>query len=797
MAFSSDEKLGIMNAQLFNKKETVILPDDRKEAVLNERVSKSVLAGMLANFERLGYRFSENDIRLMADMPENMLAEQVYRPVLEAMKAAKGDDVTHHILFPDFPDSVRALDIDTLSDFRFMSYFTVMYDEYVQEENAFGEGSLTKALMNHLRRLAAGKTPEEERPRPVKTEDSFDPDLITVHLGTEDDYYQMVNNMLSGKSSLSEYDKSIVRFALANLPRDRFMPETIPFKENWAIVAQDDFENGRYDELDIKSIKDFERLLAALTPGSDLSLSVKQQYRNFSYQERKALYLVFTNALKKNYPIMEETAIPRRAKSFIRRTLRNRLHFDQMKNGHIFGKFTARVDTLRSKMSLYEEHLSKGDYVKAAQVLASISPGVLLDHAKTLIAKADSEKDASAVKELLNIAEAGCRKAPMDKLLTVRKVAEANASAEEQPLKYRFKRLARVSVEAFPNVSPKMSEETKGAFSAILENIVLEQLSAKPDIGKVYIDPALKNCPIPVAGRSDSGKNRTVAPGTKIPYGADKEILRAALYKKGERDGFFDFSCAFLDEHYCSVGQISWNNLKEGKYAYHSGDCRDTRRGVTEIIDIDLSIIKKRFPAAKYIVYEGMAWARFTTVDQLTECFLTLSNVSRVGEGIAGKGNNPLNPAEVRFRVDLTGSTIANIPILYDLEKNEVSILNMAATAQLSSFGEEKADFAIRHFDLPGFSVAIENHLGELARTAYYINERLMEDKPSIYDLAILNVKARNGSIAENKEDADLIFAIDREEVKENQRLVTIYDKDVINTEYMIPKSTGYSTSVL
>ena len=192
-----------------------------------------------------------------------------------------------------------------------------------------------------------------------------------------------------------------------------------------------------------------------------------------------------------------------------------------------------------------------------------------------------------------------------------------------------------------------------------------------------------------------------------------------------------------------------------------------------------------------------MAWARFTTVDQLTECFLTLSNVSRVGEGIAGKGNNPLNPAEVRFRVDLTGSTIANIPILYDLEKNEVSILNMAATAQLSSFGEEKADFAIRHFDLPGSSVAIENHLGELARTAYYINERLMEDKPSIYDLAILNVKARNSSIAENKEDADLIFAIDREEVKENQRLVTIYDKDVINTEYMIPKSTGYSTSVL
>ena len=82
---------------------------------------------MLASFEKLGYKFSYNDIRKMAIMSEERLTEQVYHPLLGVLKEAKGVDVEHHILFPDFPRSVQTLDIDTLSGFRFMSYFTTVY----------------------------------------------------------------------------------------------------------------------------------------------------------------------------------------------------------------------------------------------------------------------------------------------------------------------------------------------------------------------------------------------------------------------------------------------------------------------------------------------------------------------------------------------------------------------------------------------------------------------------------------------------------------------------------------------
>ena len=741
----------------------------------------------------------------------------MYDPALRAMRRAKGADVEHNILFKGFPDSVRALDIDTLSSYRFMSYFTVLYDEYLEGENAFAPGSLTSELQEDIVRLAEEKaeqktdeTPyagdgqdvlnairrnilkgdwiQENKTRRTKTgekEENKEKKLITVHLDTPDGYYKMVNNMLSGKTSLSEYDRGIVEFALDNCPRERFMPETIPFKETWALTALHDFKAGNFDSIDIKTIQDFERLVAALTPGADISLEKKQKYRNFTNHERKDLYRVFSVALKKNYPLMLESALKKNSKLFIKNVLRGRFHFHDMKGGRDFADFMERADNTRSKMSLYEAALSDGRYADAAKALSSISSGVLLDHARNLIASA--EKNGKPGEAIQVISEIGmkCRTAPMDKLLTLKRIIDSNISKEDDPLKFRLRGAKNVSVEPFANTSEKMGAQTKEYASWVLGDIIREQLSTKEDIGKVYIDPALKNCPIPVAGRADSGRNRTVAMGTKLPVCKDSDVLRAALYKKGQKNGFFDFSVAFLDKNYALVKQVSWNNLKEG-FAYHSGDCADTRRGVTEIIDVDLQKIKRECPQAKYVVYEGMAWNSFTTVNGLDQCFLTLSEVNSIGEGTPKSYTaKPLDPKDVRFRVDLTGDSFANIPVLYDLESREVSILNLPTFHRVSDFAAPKIH---RHFDLPKGCEAIENYSGELALTAYYINERLILDKPNIYDLAMMNVEARGGELVENREDADVIFSTDREEVKEGQKLVSVYDKDIITTEYIVPK---------
>lgn len=810
-----EDRIPMMSEQYFNKRESLIIPSEYDGN--SKPVDKSVLAGMLANFESLGYRFGNEDILKMAMMPEDTLTKCVYDPAIKAMRRAKGADVEHNILFKGFPDSVRALDIDTLSSYRFMSYFTVLYDEYLEGENAFAPGSLTSELQEDIVRLAeekaAQKTDEtpyagdgqdvlnairrnilkgdwiqENKTRRTKTgekEENKEKELITVHLDTPDGYYKMVNNMLSGKTSLSEYDRGIVEFALDNCPRERFMPETIPFKETWALTALHDFKAGNFDSIDIKTIPDFERLVAALTPGADISLEKKQKYRNFTNRERKDLYRVFSIALKKNYPLMLESALKKNSKLFIKNVLRGRFHFQDMKGGRDFADFMERADNTRSKMSLYEAALSDGRYADAAKALSSISPGVLLDHTRHLITSAEKNGKSEEAAQIISEISMRCRTAPMDKLLALKRIIDSNISKEDDPLKFRLRGSKNVAVEPFANTAEKMGAQTKEYTSWVLGDIIREQLSTKDNIGKVYIDPALKNCPIPVAGRADSGRNRTVAMGTKLPVCKDADVLRAALYKKGQKNGFFDFSVAFLDKNYALVKQVSWNNLKEG-FAYHSGDCADTRRGVTEIIDVDLQKIKRECPQAKYVVYEGMAWNSFTTVNGLDQCFLTLSEVNSIGEGAPKSYTaKPLDPKDVRFRVDLTGDSFANIPVLYDLESREVSILNLPTFHRVSDFAAPKIH---RHFDLPKGCEAIENYSGELALTAYYINERLILDKPNIYDLAMMNVEARGGELVENREDADVIFSTDREEVKEGQKLVSVYDKDIITTEYIVPK---------
>ena len=812
-----EDRIPMMSEQYFNKKESLIVPFEYDGD--SRPVDKNVLAGMLANFESLGYRFGNEDILKMAIMPEDVLTKCVYEPAISAMKRAKGADVEHHILFKGFPDSVRALDIDTLSAYRFMSYFTVLYDEYFKGENAFEPGSFTSDLQENLARLAEEKAAQqadeapytgdgqdiinaiqenilkgdwiqENKPSRAKAgrkEENKEKKLITVHLDTPDGYYKMVNNMLSGKTSLSEYDRGIVEFALDNCPRKEFMPETIPFKETWALTASHDFKAGNFDSIDIKTIPDFERLVASLTPGVDVSLNKKQKYRNFSNQERKDLYKVFSIALKRNYPLMLESALKKNSKLFIKNVLRGRFHFQDMKGGKDFTDFMERADNTRSKMSRYEAALGEGRYADAAKALSSISPGVLLDHARHLITSAERGKNPDEALQVVSEISMKCRTAPMDKLLTLKRVIDSNVSREDDPIKFRLRGSANVAVEPFANTSEKMGPQTREYASWVLGDIIREQLSAKEDIWKVYVDPALKNCPIPVVGRADSGRNRTVAMGTKLPACKDSDILRAALYKKGQKNGFFDFSAAFLDKNYKLVKQVSWNNLKEG-FSYHSGDCSNTRRGVTEIIDVDLRKIKEECPQAKYVVYEGMAWSRFSTVNELDQCFLTLSEVSRIGEGNPNSklAKDPLDPKDVKFRVDLTGDSFANIPILYDLDSREVSVLNLPTFHNISGF---ESHGVTRHFDLPKGCEAIENYSGELALTAYYINERLMLDKPNIYDLAMLNVEARGGELVGNKEDADVIFSTDREEVRDGQKLVSVYDKDVITTEYIVPKA--------
>ena len=64
-----EDRIPMMSEQYFNKRESLVIPSEYDGN--SKPVDKSVLAGMLANFESLGYRFGNEDILKMAMMPQD------------------------------------------------------------------------------------------------------------------------------------------------------------------------------------------------------------------------------------------------------------------------------------------------------------------------------------------------------------------------------------------------------------------------------------------------------------------------------------------------------------------------------------------------------------------------------------------------------------------------------------------------------------------------------------------------------------------------------------------------------
>jgi len=92
----------------------------------------------------------------------------------------------------------------------------------------------------------------------------------------------------------------------------------------------------------------------------------------------------------------------------------------------------------------------------------------------------------------------------------------------------------------------------------ITSEALREKFRSKDSLGKVWIDPELDKCPVPMAQRSAADTLRMVARGTRLPIG-DKTTLRMFVYWVGQD---VDLSCVLYDEYFRKKGQISYTNLR-------------------------------------------------------------------------------------------------------------------------------------------------------------------------------------------------------------------------------------------
>lgn len=287
------------------------------------------------------------------------------------------------------------------------------------------------------------------------------------------------------------------------------------------------------------------------------------------------------------------------------------------------------------------------------------------------------------------------------------------------------------------NQLPLLSEETCQSVVGIVQESLVRRMSQLSPLGKVYLEPKLKQFFVPFAMRSASKSLKTVTRGSRIAFGEGNTIRTFLYWKEGEVNGNhtgtvdIDLSVVFYDGNWNHRELISFHNRRSDQFnAVHSGDIRSAPRGASEFIDIDIE--KALENGARYVVLSINSFSHQPYCD-LPECFAGWMMRKNPESG------EIYEPATVQDKFDLASDTEVSIPVIVDLEKREVIWTDLALKSQ------------------PQF-----------ANTAYG-NRKGMADmgkalatlvKPNLYDLFYIHAVAR-GELVEDKNEAETIFSLE------------------------------------
>ena len=141
-----------------------------------------------------------------------------------------------------------------------------------------------------------------------------------------------------------------------------------------------------------------------------------------------------------------------------------------------------------------------------------------------------------------------------------------------------------------------------GRYAILLERKIREELKTKlaGRLGKVYIDPAMKNYALPLAESTSQGGYGVLARGSRIHIGDAKKI-RAFTYWEKVND--IDLSLFGVDSD-GKRKEFSWRTMADNQSSAisYSGDQTSGYKGGSEFFDIDVPELLKLYPNMRYLI---------------------------------------------------------------------------------------------------------------------------------------------------------------------------------------------------
>lgn len=658
------------------------------------------VATAVKNIEQLGYTVSKNVIECLRQTHKGAIVKW-YKSTVKAIKDSRGGRVRHRPMYKGFPDEVMEASDAKLYIDQMMHY-------------------LGKAVGIRIMPVSEDV---ERFPLIDKKE------LTVLELATDKDVEDLVFNIINSNTSISDSDKKIIEWYYTDFRMYNVVtaPSKIPNKENMCITCKCLYECGVSDYIYyiLHTATDILRFAVALSDG-DVSLAEKTKFRSFRRPERR-LILDMLNGLGTS--ALEDMFRHRNA--WLR--LGERLHPGDYANAapSAYGCFTwLRNDKFRSFNSDIETLIANGDVKTAAKKLTE-RPGEFARRLDKLLRESNGNT-------VMNLFDSVADKVSTPVLIQVR---DHFMNRNRDLPRFAIPKGPVAKINVYPKPEGEVDDYTTEAMVSICEAALMNKFKKQGKMGKVYIDPSMKNFLLPTAQRSSNESLLQVSRGSKFDIG-DGNNLRFFLYWKGSGD--IDLSAGFFDEDWNSLSHISYTNLRMSEIgAVHSGDITSAPDGASEFIDVDME--KARSKGIRYIALNVFVYAG-TTFDQMEDCFcgwMTRENYTgRIFE-----------EKTVQNKIDITTAARTVMPAIFDIVEGKVIWVDM-------TFGQSQWN------NLEGNSTKIKI-VGDVF-TKF--------EKMNLMHLFTLHAVARGATFV-SREDADIVFAEDGS--------VRPYDLDVIASEYM------------
>ncbi len=716
-----------LNAILIRRRGLVLMPSGD----IDGRTPKAVVASFNLNLQDLGYTLAPKVISRLTWLPED--------------------------------ECVRFLDgtMDTLKELKGVRSYRPMYPNFPQQVIDASDAELyINAILHYFSTFVADATgdkgcvwlPKYRKDRREPLDEKVQLRVVSLGDGTEP--MELGRQLATSNASLSDTDKEDLRFLFTEF--FDALPEGIPNKENLAFLGGVLFSKGAADFGPyFRTATDVLRLAVALS-GGDVSLAEPCLFRKFRREERRRLLALLDQCGNLGEDLLRwegrwlrlgEKLHPG---DYFQRYRRAFEAINHLRNG-------TSPQTFRSKV---EEAVRSG-HVKDAIRLLKDRPGEFgrrLDHilrkARTKAAKAEALKGF--------LAHAGTASTPV--LLQMMAHFDHRSELAERTV---FPKGSIAKVQTIPAL-PEMARSLSRAAVLGVRRVLRRRFSDLPPLGKVYLDPGLRDFLLPFSQRSASKSLRTLVRGSRAPFGdGDKNTIRLFIWWKDTKgpvpdeadgdspDGLsyrygyetrvdLDLSAVFYDQDWQQVDSITYYGLRNG-FACHSGDITSAPRGASEFIDIDIGkAVRHR---VRYVLMNVNGFTRQDFCD-LPECFAgwMLRDKPQSGE--------VYDPRTIEDKADLAMKARAGVPLIADLKERKVIWCDCVMPVR------------------KGYSVNVYNNRSTIQTLAMAMTNVA---KASVYDLLLLHARAR-GTLVPTPEKADTVFSV---------RVGTQYELERLASEFM------------